>query len=427
MSEQAYRQRLEADLLRWQTGGVITPSVRDAIRGTFGPLPRGIDIATVVAIVGGLLIAAAFLAFVAANWTAIDRPLRLLLLLTGIVASHAIGVIFARLERPYLADLSVAVGAIIFGASVALVGQMYHLAADFAGGMALISIGALVSAVLTGSRGALAVALAAGVMWNHMRVEEFREVQLYFLAVLGVGAILAVAWNAVVARHLVALAILAWWGSLALELRPFDSPLMLAAGASLLLGGGLVLASRAAQPLADFGLTLSTYGAFALAFTVALTVADALRLPPDAPIWAKACLFLGPVLALAAAAMGRRYGPVLAALSIALGTLAIANWVPFHPFQLIGTRTQPTPGTEPWLSYALALAAMLCLVVSGMIDNVRSRVVAGWVGLACVIAAITWAVKGSLLRRAVFLAIAGASAAGAAFLLARLRKEEPTA
>jgi hypothetical protein len=50
---------------------------------------------------------------------------------------------------------------------------------------------------------------------------------------------------------------------------------------------------------------------------------------------------------------------------------------------------------------------MLCLVVSGVLDDVRPRIVAGWLGIAGVIAGITWAVKGSLLRRSAFLAAAG--------------------
>jgi hypothetical protein len=53
---------------------------------------------------------------------------------------------------------------------------------------------------------------------------------------------------------------------------------------------------------------------------------------------------------------------------------------------------------------------MLCLLVSGMLDSARPRIVAGWLGIAGVIAAITWAVKGSLLQRSMFLAVAGAIA-----------------
>ena len=65
--------------------------------------------------------------------------------------------------------LCAAVGAIVFGAGIALVGQMYHLGGDFAGGMLLWAMGALATAALTGSRGALAVALVAATIWSNMR------------------------------------------------------------------------------------------------------------------------------------------------------------------------------------------------------------------------------------------------------------------
>ena len=63
---------------------------------------------------------------------------------------------------------------------------------------------------------------------------------------------------------------------------------------------------------------------------------------------------------------------------------------------------------------------MLCLVVSGMLEAARPRVVAGWLGLAGVIAAVTWAVQGSLLHRSVFLAVAGVVAVLLATVLNRL-------
>jgi drug/metabolite transporter (DMT)-like permease len=63
---------------------------------------------------------------------------------------------------------------------------------------------------------------------------------------------------------------------------------------------------------------------------------------------------------------------------------------------------------------------MLCLVVSGMLDSARPRIVAGWLGIAGVIAAITWAVKGSLLHRSIFLAVAGAVAIALSLVVNRL-------
>jgi uncharacterized membrane protein len=415
--ERAYRQRLEVDLARWQADGVIAPTAAEAIRSTFRPLPAGIDVATVVAILGGLLVAAAFLAFVAANWTEIARPLRFLILLAGIGGSYTAGAILDRRGRPYLADISATVGSIVFGAAIALTGQMYHLGEDFAGGMALWAIGAMAAAILAGSRGALAVALLAGVIWNGARAEQLQEVQLSFLALGFVGAGLAVAWNSPVARHLASLAWLGWWAGTALGVRfgAFSEfTFLLACGGSLSLGVGLLLATRPEDAVARFGLTLSTYGAFAFAVALAASFTDP-ELHPTARIiqidWLTLCAVAAVVFALAAALISRRIGTGLAVPALVLGLLAVFTW----------PGLDNGAGGEPWFNYGAALLAMLCLVVSGMLDDVRPRVVAGWFGLAGVIASITWAVKGSLLRRAVFLAVAGAIAIGVAHLLTRLR------
>ena len=212
MFDKTYRQRLEADLAQWEADGVIAPATATSIRSALPPLSPGINIAVVVAIVGGLLIAAAFLAFVAAHWTEIARLLRFAILIAGMVVAGGLGAWFAATGRNVLADLCASIGAIIFGAGIALVGQMYHLGDDFAGGMLLWSIGAFAAALLTGSRGALAVGLVAACIWTCMRSYDAPDaLHLPFVLVWLIAAGLAFAWNSRVAAHLVAIAALPWW------------------------------------------------------------------------------------------------------------------------------------------------------------------------------------------------------------------------
>ena len=415
MFERAYRQRLHADLARWEADGVITPAAVGSIRSALPPLAPGINIPVVVAIVGGLLIAAAFLAFVAAHWTEIERPLRFAILAAGIVIAHGLAGWFARTDRSVLADLCSSVGAIIFGAAIALVGQMYHLGEDFAGGMLIWAVGALAAAMLTGSRGAFAVALVVASMWSVMRANEAHDLpHPPFVSFWLIAAGLACAWNSRVAAHLVAVASLPWWITAALEFFPhnFDPALVLGDGAALLLGGGLALAAAPWSGARHLGAALSTYGAFALAGVATLEVAVSAfyfyySASDGQPVWANACGIAGAIAAFVIAAMTRRAGPAFAGVAIAL-VLATAA-IP-----------RPPQGNEPWLAYVAELAAMLCLVVSGMLDDVRPRIVAGWIGIAGVIAGITWAVKGSLLRRSAFLAASGIVAVALAFALNRL-------
>ncbi len=392
---------------------MITPAALATIRVAIPPLAPGINIPVVVAIVGGLLIAAAFLAFVAAHWTELARLVRLAILLAGIVGAHGLGAWFARAGRPVLADLCAGVGSIIFGAGIALVGQMYHLGGDFAGGMLLWAMGALAAAALTGSRGALAVALVAASVWSSMRVFEIRDVPHFsFVAIWLIAAGLALAWNSRVAAHLVALAALPWWIATALQVG-LEPSFVLADGAALLFGAGLALAVAPCQRASSAGAVLSIYGAFSLAGVAILEVAtanDLFRTHAGAvsqPLWAISCGVAGAIFAFAVAATTRRAGAAFAGIAIGLVLLAAAVWTP------------PQAG-EPWRAYAFELCAMLCLVVSGMLDSARPRIVAGWLGIAGVIAAITWAVKGSLLHRSMFLAVAGAVAIALSLVLNRL-------
>jgi hypothetical protein len=93
------------------------------------------------------------------------------------------------------------------------------------------------------------------------------------------------------------------------------------------------------------------------------------------PPWAISCGVAGALLALAAAATTRRAGVAIAGSVIGLVLVAAAAWT-------------PRQAGEPWLAYAVELGAMLCLVVSGMIDAARPRIIAGWLGIAGVIAAL---------------------------------------
>lgn len=413
MFDRAYRQRLEADLAQWEADGVITPAAVATIRVALPPLAPGVNIPVVVAIVGGLLIAAAFLAFVAAHWTELARLLRLAILLAGIVAAYGLGAWLARADRPVLADLCAGVGSIIFGAAIALVGQMYHLGGDFAGGMLLWAIGALAAAALTGSRGAFAVALAVASIWTGMLAFEVPDIPHFsFVAIWLLAAGLALAWNSRVAAHLVALAALPWWIATALQVE-IEPSFVLGDGAALLFGAGLALAAAPWQRLSSAGSVLSIYGAFLLASAAILEVATANDLfrsqagAASQPLWAMLSGVAGAIFAFAVAAATRRAGATFSGIAIGLVLLAAALWTP------------PQMG-EPWRAYAVELCAMLCLVVCGMLDGARPRIVAGWLGIAGVIAAITWAVKGSLLHRSLFLAVAGAVAVALSLLLNRL-------
>jgi hypothetical protein len=284
------------------------------------------------------------------------------------------------------------------------------------------------AAILTSSRGALAVALAAAAIWDGARVFEAPgSPHLTFWPFWLVAAVLAVAWDARVARHLAALSAIGWWiaaGLGTIDLRGVEDPgLAIAAGGILTAGTGMLIAAGplAAQwprALRAMGATLSLYGAFALGLALpAVVMAGVVRghgHEVDLPGWIVVSAAAGTVLALAAVAAARSAGPALIGLACGLALVIVAGLA-------------PAAGSQPFPAYALSLIAALCLVVSGLVDDIRPRTVAGWMAVAGLIAAITWAVEGSLLARSLFLGVAGAVAVALALLLGRLTPREERA
>jgi hypothetical protein len=257
------------------------------------------------------------------------------------------------------------------------------------------------------------VALVAATIWSSMRILEVREPHFSFMVVWFIAAGLALAWQSRVAAHLVALAALAWW--IAEALQPGIAPsFLLAYGAAMLFGAGLALAAAPWPSASSAGGVLSNYGAFALAGAAIVQVIAANEGLSgrgggalSQPLWAISCGAAGAILAIVAAAITQRAGVVFAGSAIGFVLLAALVW-------------NPSKSGEPWLGYAFELCAMLFLVVSGLLDGARPRLVAGWLGIAGCIAAITWAVKGTLLSRSIFLAVAGAVAVVLALALNRL-------
>jgi hypothetical protein len=256
------------------------------------------------------------------------------------------------------------VGSIIFGAAIALVGQMYHVSGDFAGGMLLWAMGALAAAALTGSRGALAVALAAASIWSWMRIFEVRDPHFSFVVVWLIAAGLALAWKSRVAAHLVAVAAVGWWIAEAVQFSAAPS-FLLAYGAALLFGadwrlprhrGGRVVGRGCAVGLWCFRAGRAAIFQVLIANEAFYSKLGAL----NQPLWATSCgrgrSKYSPSWRLR---QTRRTGVILAGIAIGLVLLAAVAWTPSQP-------------REPWHVYAFELCAMLLLVVSAY-SRARAR------------------------------------------------------
>lgn len=163
----SYRKRIDRDLARWREAGWISPDGEAAIRGDLDKGgARTIGLANALAVLSAVLIGFAVMSFVAANWQAIPRVARLGMLITALWASYGIAWALARRGMSGFADAAILLGVAVFGGSIMLISQMYHMHGSPADAVLLWGSGALLAGVALRSNPSLAFAMVLAVYWG---------------------------------------------------------------------------------------------------------------------------------------------------------------------------------------------------------------------------------------------------------------------
>lgn len=157
--------------------------------------------AAILGALGALLIGSGIILVMASNWEQIPRILRLAILIGFTLAAYCAGYYLAYEKRTYTAvgKALVFLGSLLFGASIFLIGQMYHIsgaggASEYTAGFFWWSAGTLPLAYVLSSPLQLVVALAAGTMWLHTAwIDRFWALapEPYCSWALGFGCLLA--------------------------------------------------------------------------------------------------------------------------------------------------------------------------------------------------------------------------------------------
>lgn len=137
----------ERYLERWMRAGLIETSTADRVRAyeIDREKTQGLRWPILLAIaLGGLLLAAGILLFVAAHWDRLSPAQRFVLVLILVTVMHIFGAIAAT-RFSILSTALHAIGTICLGAGIFLTGQIFHLQEHWPGGMMLWALGAWVA------------------------------------------------------------------------------------------------------------------------------------------------------------------------------------------------------------------------------------------------------------------------------------------
>lgn len=185
----SYTNRISKDVERWHEAGWIDARGRTSILADVASRKAIISLPGVLAILGATLIGFSAMTFVAANWQGMSKLARLLVLMTGLWASYgAAAVLFSR-QMAAFGHAAVLAGSAVFGASIMLVAQMYHIEGNPPDAVLMWAGGALLSGVLFGSGPALALSMLGIAVWSHWEMQLTTGVHWGFL--LGWAAVAA--------------------------------------------------------------------------------------------------------------------------------------------------------------------------------------------------------------------------------------------
>ena len=412
MFERGYRQRLEADLVKWVTEGVISGDAAHSIRkARFGEEAVS-RLPAIFAMLGALMLAASVSAFVAANWQEIPRLVRLGGILALIAACFPVALYLGRRAMPWGDDAAATFGTLCFGAGVALVGQMYHLPGDWPAGAMLVAIGAVIAAVLTGKSGPLVIAFAAMTAWSFGRFDDaqWREIHWPFFLLFVPAFALALGRENRLVAHAAVLALSVWLAS------------VMWAPADRLVHGGIafavaymaigLLALDRDWP-AEFRAMLP-WGAWAFGVLLCFEIEFVLERSTvfAHAIDARVGLAFGvAVVALAAFAMpaqNRDKGRLVLIAACAVG-LTI-------PLMMAAGSQIPSRMLIP----VAVLVSAVTLIVGGLLVGIRTFFIVGYAVFGVSILILLWRTVGTLLGQSLFFLVAGVVLLGLALGARRL-------
>jgi uncharacterized membrane protein len=211
MFDAAYRRRLASDLPRWREAGWVGNDGAEAILASVTGRRATFSLAATVATLGALLVGIGVIAFVAAHWEEMSRPVRLGVIVAGLAVAYLAAAILDRRRLRIFAEAALLAAALVFAAAIAFVGQAYSLSIDFADAILRFEVGVFAAALLVRSPTMTVIGLIGAGYWAWFGTVGSAIVPHWpSLAAVVVGAALAAFQSARIPRIFVALALLVW-------------------------------------------------------------------------------------------------------------------------------------------------------------------------------------------------------------------------
>lgn len=191
MTGRGFEKRLQRELVRWQEQGWVNEQASQAILSDIAARSSHVAWSSLFALAGALLLGLGVMLWVAAHWYEMSKWAKLILIFVALAGSQvAYGLCLMRAQLQSLAQGLAFLSVLFFGASVMLVGQMYHVDVHFPDGIALWAGGGLLTAWLLGSQPAMVTSVVLAALWTVSEQFEYLSMNWpllgYFIFAAGV-------------------------------------------------------------------------------------------------------------------------------------------------------------------------------------------------------------------------------------------------
>lgn len=202
-----YITKLKGEIARWEAAGLIDPATAAALRRDAESRPGGVSFGSILAILAAVLIGASILLLIAANWEQFPRLLRVAMIFALVAGGYIAGAVLKGRGSDGFAEACYILGAVAFGAGIALVAQMYHLSGDETQAILVWCAGTVLAAAALRSGPLTAGAVLLAAVWMVMVTNDgrrlFDEPPLAYLPIAALIWVVSLWTLSIAARHLI--------------------------------------------------------------------------------------------------------------------------------------------------------------------------------------------------------------------------------
>ncbi len=187
---------LHAQIHLWISEGIIEQETGNTLLQRYPGKHSDNRSVSLLTVIGAIIFGLGVILFFAFNWSEFSKPLKLALIIGGLLLTHGTALVLYRTSHSPTASVEGlhVLGTMMFGAGIWLIAQIYHIDEHYPTAFLVWGAGALVLAWAIPSVFQAVMACVLITAWGVSEVMDFQNVHAYSIALIVLG-ILPLAWR----------------------------------------------------------------------------------------------------------------------------------------------------------------------------------------------------------------------------------------